>query len=78
VVDARRAVLFVGVDDDLGVGREAVPLRCESPLQRAEVVDLAVERSDNAAVFVAQRLRPATWIDDLEAAYRQTDWPGHM
>ena len=62
------AVLFPGVDEDLGVaaGREAVPPGLELLAEGGVVVDLAVVDDPDRPVFVRQRLMAALEVDDFQ------------
>ncbi len=65
-IETSLAPLFPGVDDHLGVGMgaEAMARRGQLADQRPIVVDFAVERDDDAAVLVEQRLPAAGQVDD--------------
>jgi hypothetical protein len=78
LLDTRRSVLFVGVQDRLGVagGAEAVALRFEHGPEFAVVVDLAVEDDLARAVFVGHGLMPAGAVDDREPPVGQRDVDG--
>ncbi len=67
-LDAALAPMLVRAQQHLGVGieREAAAERLELASQLAKVVDLAVERQDQAGVVGAHRLARALGIDDGE------------
>ena len=67
-VDAGRAELLVGVENDFGVARGPEPMASglEQRPQRAVVVDLAVEDDPAGLVLVGHRLMPAGAIDDRQ------------
>jgi hypothetical protein len=67
------AVLFVEMDQRLGIGAgaEPVPLGHQRRAELLVIVDLAVEDQQDAAVLVAHRLMPAGDVHDAEAAHPQ-------
>ena len=77
-LDARHAVLLVGVHHDLRIrlGGEAVAAGLELLSKLEEVVDLTVEDDAYAAVFVEDRLITCVQVDDRQAAHRQADLTG--
>ena len=74
-VEAGRAVVLVGVENDLGVGaaREPVAGRQEGTAQGVGVVDLTVRDQPDAAILVGQRLLPGRQVDDAKALRGQAD-----
>src|SRR5262249_59906138 len=70
VFDRARAVLFVKMDDRLGVAARAVevPRRFKRGTKLAMVVDLAVKSQPDASVFVGDRLMTAAEICDRQPA----------
>ena len=63
------------VDDHLGVAArpERWPSAVSSGMSVAEVVDLAVEDDDDAAVLVVERLLAAREVDDRQPAMTEAD-----
>ena len=77
---ALRPVLFVEMQDDLGVALsgEHVSLRDQPTPELAVVVDLAVEDDDLRVVFVEDRLSSARQIDDAEPSHPEADVAVHV
>src|SRR3989442_12516743 len=61
-------MLFVQVDEHLGVrrGREPMPLRQELGRELSIVVDLTVEDHPHGSIFVGQRLVAGLEVDDAD------------
>ncbi len=76
-VDEVDPVLLVEVRDHLGVGlrREAVAALLELGPERAEVVDLAVERHPDGSVLVRERLLPGDEVGDRQPAVAEPRRP---
>jgi hypothetical protein len=62
------------VNNSFGVapGAIAVSFRLEILSQVPVIVDLAVEYDPDATIFVAERLMAGLYVDDAEAAHRQS------
>ena len=75
MLDAVGPILFVGVEDDLGVavGCEAVPLGLEAGAEFLEVVDFAVEGDPDGLVLVGHGLPAAVKVDDAQAPLAEPD-----
>src|SRR4051812_6927297 len=73
--DKVEALLFVEMDEHLGVaGRlERVARAAEALAELAEVVDLAIEDDDDAAVLVVDRLIAGVEVDDAQALDAKSD-----
>ena len=74
-VDRAIAPLFVGVDDDFGIGLRAehVARSLELGADVGEVVDLAVEDDPDRPVLVGERLIARRQIDDAQTAMSEAD-----
>jgi hypothetical protein len=70
--------LFVGVDDDFGVGFGLKMMASAFKLfaQNPEIINLSVENESDVAIFVVDRLIPAGEIDDAETANTKGDGGG--
>ena len=68
VLEHRRTVLAIGVEQDLGVAvrAECMPARGKLGAQRREVVDLTVEDDGQRAIGRAHRLRASLDVDHRE------------
>ncbi len=75
VTDEMQTVLLVRVRDRLGVAAcaESMPGSLELRSKLTEVVDLAVEHDDDAAVFVVDRLVAGLEVDNTQALNAQAN-----
>ena len=75
MLDEVQTMLLVQVHDDfrVAVGLELMPRAKQIGSQFEVVVDFAVEDNLDAAVFVPQRLRAASNIDDAESSVAKCD-----
>ena len=70
IINARRAVLFVSVNNRLRIGMslKGVPAPFKLALQLSVIVNLAVEDDCHRAVFARHRLMTARQINDRKMA----------
>ena len=79
-IDEPRPILLVQVDERLRITarRELVPITQQAILQRAIVVDLAVEDDVDGPFLVSDRLVAAAHVDDAESTHAERHATVHV
>ena len=75
VVDAFLAVLFIEMNNGLGiaVGAVAMAARLQAGPQLGVVINLAVKNNPNRAIFVAEGLMSGLYVHDTQPAHGDAD-----